>query len=99
MPKVETLLEKSMRLRAARLARDGAQSKREIAPRWQPFGLEDELPFGKHQGSTVQEVVDTDVDWLIWAIDNIKDFCLTSDAEFEVLADDDPRRTRRAIDE
>lgn len=38
------------------------------------------LEFGKHKGSTIQQVMRDDPNWLHWALQNIKDFKLNHNA-------------------
>lgn len=43
-------------------------------------GLSNVLEFGKHKGETLKEVMNTDVNWTYWAMDNIDDFRLNPTA-------------------
>lgn len=95
MPKSDPLLEKTMRLRAARLEREKASPPpraREFNRR--PWGLDDELTFGKYKGRTMREVIDEDRGWVVWMLENARDnfFSLAPDAQAEFDASDDPRR-------
>lgn len=93
--KTETLAEKTARLRALRLAA-GARHPRSDPPRpTRPvYGLEDELPFGKHRGETVAYVLEADPGWLRWALECVADFELGEDVLDELRLLDDPRRPR-----
>ena len=44
------------------------------------MGLADEMRFGKHRGKTLKEVLDTERDYITWAINNMSDFTLTDEA-------------------
>lgn len=97
--KKETLEERTARLRQLRLARDAekpaeVKRTRRYARRWPVFQLDDEIPFGKHKGSDLRDVIEADPDWVIWALDNIGDFAISAEAEIELLPD--PRRPPRA---
>lgn len=69
MKKTETTAEKTARLKAARIARDGQQAKETPIKNRRFLGLDDELSFGKHIGETVADVINDDPNWLRWAID------------------------------
>jgi hypothetical protein len=90
--------EKTERLRAARLAKeaeDRANRKPEYRPRPHDrlFGMQDEVSFGeKHRGRTIEEVLDTDHEWVRWAIDSIEWFMVTDEVEEELKMLEDPRR-------
>jgi hypothetical protein len=96
-PKKESEVEKTARLRAARLAREAADKRPK--PRPDPtrlWGLDDELTFGKHKGRTIREVIDEDRGWLVWLLENSDRFALNAAAQAEFDAADDPRRPPRA---
>jgi len=44
------------------------------------LGYHDPLPFGKHRGKTVRDVIDQDPTYLEWALLNVEGFELTDDA-------------------
>lgn len=49
------------------------------------YGLETELKFGaKHRGETIEEIIEDDPDYLLWAIDTIEWFELDDEAEEEL---------------
>lgn len=87
--------EKTARLRAARLARE-VSSPAIVAPRrlTQVLGLADELPFGKHRGETVEDVLGRDPSYITWMLENIADYELSEEAECEYYARLDPIRPR-----
>jgi len=43
-------------------------------------GLSNVLEFGKHEGSTIEQVMKEDPNWLHWALQNIPDFKLNPTA-------------------
>jgi hypothetical protein len=45
-----------------------------------PFRLKDELPFGQYKEDTIEEVIEKDPDYIIWAINNVEDFELDEEA-------------------
>ena len=47
----------------------------------QAFGLNTKLNFGKYKGSTVQEIIKKDPEYLGWAEDTIDWFVLDDEAE------------------
>lgn len=44
------------------------------------FSLSDKLTFGKHKGSTIEEVLEDDPNYIEWAIDEIEWFELDQNA-------------------
>jgi len=38
------------------------------------YGLSDAVPFGKHKGKKIKEVVSKNPQWIIWANENIPSF-------------------------
>lgn len=47
---------------------------------YDPLGLDDEMPFGKHKGNPVRWIVDNHVDYLVWLAGEKEDFELTEEA-------------------
>lgn len=45
------------------------------------YGLEDLLLFGKYKGLSIREVIDRDINYISWCLDNIPTFNLSMDAE------------------
>lgn len=90
---METEEQKIARLRALREARD-AKKPNPIAPDYPILGMRDELPFGKHRGSAVEDVLERDPGWLRWALENVRGFIVTDEVEDELRSLDDPRRPR-----
>jgi hypothetical protein len=83
-------------LRTARLARDAALPRRsDRAGHHRVFGLRDVLPFKKHQGKTLEDVMDEDIGYVTWLLENT-DVQISDDAEREYHARLDPRRGRQA---
>jgi hypothetical protein len=93
MTKKETEVQKISRLRALRLARDASKPKA-IAPDYPILGISDALPFGKHKGESLVDVLESDPGWLRWALENIKGFVITDEVEDELKSLDDPRSPR-----
>lgn len=103
----ETEAEKTLRLRALRLAREAekppagrkaagtALAKGRAARVW---SLKDELTFGKYQGKTIAEVLDNDQGrgWVKFALEEIKGFELDDFAQLEFDSYDDPRSPPKA---
>ena len=88
--------EKTARLRAARLARDAALPRPE--PRdghHRVLGLRDVMPFGKHKGRTIQEIIDERPSYVTWLLEHTR-VELSAEAEAEYHARLDPRRPRGA---
>lgn len=48
---------------------------------YQPLGLNDTMPFGKHKGKTIQELINTEVDYIRWLLENSDSFELDEDAD------------------
>lgn len=83
---------KTIRLREARLARDAAGPKpTPSSEHHRVFGLEDEIPFGKHRGETLEFVIDADVGYVTWLLGNTQ-FEMSPAAEREYRYRLDPRR-------
>jgi hypothetical protein len=56
------------------------------------YNLRDRLTFGKHQGETLQQIIDADPEYVEWMIENIPDFDLdavTMDYFEDILNDRD----------
>lgn len=85
----ETLLQRTLRLRALREAAGRVAAP---SPNYPALGLQSELRFGKHEGETVEAVLATDPGWIRWAIENIRGFAVDADVEEELRFLDDPRR-------
>jgi len=95
MKKSESLDEKTARLRAQRLA--AHLEVRMRSERSYPVtGLDDQLPFGKHQGKLLRDVIEEDIGWVVWALESIETFSITSEAEAELDVARDVRRPPRA---
>jgi len=47
------------------------------------YKLTDKIQFGKHNGKTIQEIIDKDVTYIEWAIQTIENFDLDDEAEAE----------------
>lgn len=48
------------------------------------FKLKDKLTFGKYKGQSVDEVIDNDPDYLVWAVEEIDWFELDEETEKEL---------------
>ncbi len=61
------------------------------------YKLETELNFGKkHKGETIEEIIEDDPEYLLWAIDTIEWFELDDEAEKELekaTSNEDPSAT------
>ena len=95
MKRPETLAEKSARLKALRLAREKAGDRPRERER-KVHQLDDALPFGKHKGKSLREVIEDDSSWIIWAMENIADFEISDLAQNELDLVLDIRRGPRA---
>ena len=95
MKKPETLEEKTARLRALRLDTPAAARKPEDRS-YPVLGMDDYLPFGKHQGKLLRDVIEADSDWILWALDTIVTFEVSDEAEAELDVVRDVRRPPRA---
>lgn len=74
---------KTAALRAARLARDAARPRVEPADQhYRVFGLLDEIPFGKHRGHTIEFLIDAEIGYVTWLLENTS-LELSDDAERE----------------
>jgi len=83
----ETEAQKIARLKAARLKYEASHpNPKPIYDYHRTLGLYDEMPFGKHKGKTIMQVMDDDLDWITWALENIKTFELSPPAEDEYNA-------------
>ena len=60
------------------------------------LGLDDELPFGKHLGKPLREVIEQDPGWIEWAMDHIVTFEISKEAEDELAVVRDVRRPPKA---
>ena len=89
--KKETIQQKTARLRAQRLERD-AKAPAARDREYPVLGLDDCLPFGKHRGELVRDVVELDPNWLIWALENISTFEVSDEVMTELDIIKDPRR-------
>jgi hypothetical protein len=92
--KPETSLGKLLRLRALRLA--VALKRAETQRSYPVVGLDDEMPFGKYRGKLLRDVIDSDPEWVLWAMENISTFEIMDDADAELDAARDVRRPPRA---
>lgn len=53
------------------------------------YDLDDCLPFGKHQGRLIEDVLDEDPNYLLWCLENVDDFEVD-----KALQDEITRRAR-----
>jgi tagatose-1,6-bisphosphate aldolase non-catalytic subunit AgaZ/GatZ len=81
----QSLDPKTAALRAARLARDANRPRIGLDEHHRVFSLGDEMPFGKHRGMTVADILDAEYDYVTWLLEST-DFELSSDAEAEYLS-------------
>ena len=44
------------------------------------YDLDDTITFGKHEGKTIQEILDNDAQYLHWCIQNLESFALSEAA-------------------
>ena len=95
--KPDSLVDRIRRQREARLTRDAQQPRREERA-YPVIGLDDELPFGKYRGKLLRDIIaDADgANWILWAMDTIKTFEISDDADAELDAARDVRRPPRA---
>lgn len=85
---------KTARLRAARLARDAALPRTERADsHYRVLGLRDAMPFGKFKGRTIEDVIDEDIGYVTWLLEDTR-VELSTEAEVEYQSRLDPRRPR-----
>jgi hypothetical protein len=83
---------KIARLRAARLARDAALPKPgHHNSHHRVLDLEDEIPFGKHKGMSIEGILDVEIGYVTWLLENT-DVELSAAAEAEYRVRLDPRR-------
>jgi len=82
-------------LRELRLAKEASEPKR---PKPEPifYSLETELIFGKHVGKTIEQIIEDDVGYITWCLENIETFNLDPKAEDMYLLELDPRRGPQA---
>jgi hypothetical protein len=99
-------------LRALRLARDTAspesdkkrvssaelRRRADAGPGERVWSLNDELTFGRYQGSTLRQVLEEEGGrgWVKWALESVRGFELDKDAQAELDAGDDPRAPPKA---
>lgn len=51
------------------------------------YDLEDVIPFGKHKGKTLQQIIDEDAQWVSWLIKNTEhDISRTADLYYQDVA-------------
>lgn len=89
---------KTERLRAARLEREASQPKPKPEPRnahYRVLGLRDIMPFSKHRGKTVGQMIDEDLGFVTWLLENTE-FEMSPEAEDEYHSRLDPQRPRGA---
>lgn len=87
MTRPPTIDPKIARLKALREAKEALRPKRDFPPPLRPrhvLGLDDEMPFGKHKGKQISDLLDDDPRYLLWAYNEIPDFALTDEAEHEL---------------
>lgn len=85
--------DKTARLRAARLARDAGRPRVERDPHHRVLGLGDPMPFGKHRGRTIGDLIEEEVGYVTWLLEETA-VELSREAEEEYHARLDPRRPR-----
>jgi hypothetical protein len=73
------------------LARDADRPKVYLNEHHRVFGLEDEIPFGKHKGMKIADILDVEYSYVTWLLENT-DFEMSPDAEAEYQSRLDPRR-------
>lgn len=56
------------------------RSRENGGSKYDPLGLDDEMPFGKHRGKTIQWIVDNHLDYMVWLVGEKDDFELTDEA-------------------
>lgn len=44
------------------------------------YDLDDKIAFGKHEGKTIQEILDCDAQYIYWCINNLESFGISADA-------------------
>lgn len=49
-----------------------------------PYDLYIRIDFGKHKGTLIQDIIQTDPDYLLWCLDNVDGFFLTKEAEYQL---------------
>lgn len=89
--KPESLADRIKRQRDARLAQE-ARAPRTLHRSYSVIGLDDALPFGKHAGKLLRDVIDEDPGWVVWAMENINAFEISDAAEAELEVTRDVRR-------
>ena len=94
MPKPDPIAERTARLKAARLARERYYPPATHA--YPVHGLLDALPFGKHRGKVLRDVIDEDHGWVVWALENVRDFEISDEAQAELDLALDVRRPPKA---
>lgn len=47
------------------------------------YGLNSVLEFGKYKGQTIKQVLEQNVDYITWCLENINHFALDEEAELE----------------
>jgi broad specificity phosphatase PhoE len=55
------------------------------------------VTFGKYKGLLVEEILDENAGWLVWAHENVEHFRLDEDIYQEAMARDVQRRARNEI--
>ena len=91
---MQNLDDKTARLRAARLARDEGRPKVDREAHHRVLGLRDPMPFGKHRGKSLEDVIDEDIAYLTWLMENTR-VELSLEAEDLYYTATDPRRPAR----
>lgn len=75
---------KTARLRALRLERDKARAKDNLdVENTYPdriFDFRDKMPFGKHKGETIEQIMSDDIRYITWLLENVKNFSLSDEA-------------------
>lgn len=102
-PKIDPKIARLKALREAKeRERESKASHLQSPPPLRPrrvLGLDDEMPFGKHKGKRISEIIDESPHYLAWANDEIPDFALSDEAEHELSLrngrDPDPNWKRR----
>lgn len=62
------------------------QPPKKVSPVWvaPTLGLEDRMPFGKHMGKTVDELIRTDAPYLLWVIEEVDKVKIADDLHDQI---------------
>jgi uncharacterized protein (DUF3820 family) len=92
-------IEQAARLRKLREERDKNTPKALLYESQYPdriFDLDEEMPFGKYRGKLLADILNDNIDYITWLLENIKNFHLSEHAEAVYLTLLDPRRGPKA---